>query len=120
MEFGRTSEAPLRTTQRVSRSSVVTQAEGDSEAARAVRDVYNSLREMMERAQRDEQRPAMSVYTRDLSYHPPGCDAPLLSRVNLELPPRSLGLIYGRSGAGKTTLLHLLAGLSEPTGALAD
>ena len=35
--------------------------------------------------------------------------------MSLALPPRSLGLVYGRSGAGKTTLLQLLAGLQQPT-----
>ena len=44
-----------------------------------------------------------------------GAEAPLLSDVSLALPPRSLGLVYGRSGAGKTTLLQLLAGLQQPT-----
>ena len=46
---------------------------------------------------------------------PAGAEAPLLSDVSLALPPRSLGLVYGRSGAGKTTLLQLLAGLQQPT-----
>ncbi|KAK9833305.1 hypothetical protein WJX81_004812 [Elliptochloris bilobata] len=50
-----------------------------------------------------------------LTYHPAGAEAPLLSDVSLSLPPRSLGLVYGRSGAGKTTLLQLLAGLQQPT-----
>lgn len=44
-----------------------------------------------------------------------GAEAPLLSNVDLALPPHSLGLVYGRSGAGKTTLLQLLAGLQQPT-----
>jgi ABC-type nitrate/sulfonate/bicarbonate transport system ATPase subunit len=33
----------------------------------------------------------------------------------MQLPPHSIGLIYGRSGSGKTTLLQLLAGLREET-----
>lgn len=44
-----------------------------------------------------------------------GAESPLLSNVDLALPPHSLGLVYGRSGAGKTTLLQLLAGLQQPT-----
>eukprot|EP00955_Chlamydomonas_euryale_P095338 364933-Chlamydomonas_euryale.AAC.4 len=56
------------------------------------------------------------VTVRGLSFHPPGVEAPLLSDVNMELPPRSLSLIIGRSGSGKTTLLQLLAGLCEQTG----
>jgi energy-coupling factor transporter ATP-binding protein EcfA2 len=51
----------------------------------------------------------------DVEYHPPGCDAPLLKDINLELPSKSLGLVYGRSGAGKTTLLQLIAGLRDPS-----
>lgn len=52
---------------------------------------------------------------RDVSYRPPGTKLNLLDRVNLSLPERSLGLIFGRSGSGKTTLLQLIAGLSKPT-----
>lgn len=48
-------------------------------------------------------------------YHPAGCDAPLLSGLDMELRNRSLGLVYGRSGSGKTTLLQMLAGLREHT-----
>ena len=35
--------------------------------------------------------------------------------MSLRLPPRRLGLVYGRSGSGKSTLLQLLAGLLAPT-----
>jgi energy-coupling factor transporter ATP-binding protein EcfA2 len=50
-----------------------------------------------------------------VTYHPPGCEAPLLTNVNMELRNNSLGLVYGRSGSGKTTLLQLLSGLREQT-----
>jgi hypothetical protein len=50
-----------------------------------------------------------------LCFHPPGCEAPLLSDISMSLPPRSLSLVIGRSGSGKTTLLQLLSGLAEQT-----
>ncbi|TMW96063.1 hypothetical protein EJD97_007982 [Solanum chilense] len=52
---------------------------------------------------------------RDVSYRPPGTKIDLLSQVNLSIPEKSFGLIFGRSGSGKTTLLQLIAGLSKPT-----
>nr|XP_016441652.1 PREDICTED: ABC transporter I family member 11, chloroplastic-like isoform X3 [Nicotiana tabacum] len=55
------------------------------------------------------------VEIRDVSYRPPGTKINLLSQVNLSIPEKSFGLIFGRSGSGKTTLLQLLAGLSKPT-----
>ena len=39
----------------------------------------------------------------------------MLSDVSLRVPPKQMGLVYGRSGAGKTTLLQLIAGLTQPT-----
>jgi energy-coupling factor transport system ATP-binding protein len=56
-----------------------------------------------------------TVLVKDLTFHPPGSEAPLLSGVNMTLSARSLNLIIGRSGSGKTTLLQLLAGLCEQT-----
>ena len=56
-----------------------------------------------------------TVHVRDLSFHPPGTEAPLISGINMTLPANSLNLIIGRSGSGKTTLLQLLAGLCEQT-----
>lgn len=55
------------------------------------------------------------VFASALTYHPPGAPKPLLRDVALNLPPNSLGLIFGRSGAGKSTLLQLISGLLEPT-----
>lgn len=52
---------------------------------------------------------------KDVSYRPPGTQINLLNGVNISLPEKSLGLIFGRSGSGKTTLLQLIAGLSKPT-----
>lgn len=51
-----------------------------------------------------------------MQYHPPSAEHALLQDINLQLPPRSLAVIYGRSGAGKSTLLQVIAGLRDPTG----
>ena len=56
-----------------------------------------------------------TVHVRNLTFHPPGTEAPLISGINMTLPANSLNLIIGRSGSGKTTLLQLLAGLCEQT-----
>lgn len=59
------------------------------------------------------QQPGASVVLRNLTYHPPGSESPLLDSIDMHLPANKLGLVFGRSGAGKTTLLQLLAGLAE-------
>lgn len=56
-----------------------------------------------------------SVIIRDLLFHPPGVEAPLLNNVSMDVTPNSLGLIIGRSGSGKTTLLQVLSGLTQQT-----
>ena len=53
---------------------------------------------------------------KNLIYHPPATEHPILRSINLELAPKELGLIIGPSGSGKSTLLEILAGLAEPTG----
>ncbi|NJN62912.1 MAG: ABC transporter ATP-binding protein [Coleofasciculaceae cyanobacterium RL_1_1] len=50
-----------------------------------------------------------------LGYHPAATEHPILSEINLKIPPTSLTAIIGPSGSGKTTLLDILAGLAEPT-----
>ena len=52
---------------------------------------------------------------KNLSYHPPATQNPILKEINLQLKPQELGVIVGRSGSGKSTLLEILAGLAEPT-----
>jgi energy-coupling factor transport system ATP-binding protein len=52
---------------------------------------------------------------KNLSYHPPASDQPILKNLNLELPSQQLGLIIGSSGSGKSTLLEILAGLASAT-----
>eukprot|EP00775_Hariotina_reticulata_P001669 gene1669-2012_t len=54
-----------------------------------------------------------NVMVKDLCFHPPGAEQPLLDGVSFHLKPNQLGLVIGRSGSGKTTLLQLLAGLKE-------
>lgn len=49
-----------------------------------------------------------------------GADKPLLSDCSLELPPASMGLVYGRSGAGKTTLLQVRLLLCLPSDSTND
>lgn len=76
------------------------------------------LQEAMQQQQQTgagQPSPGANVVAKDLGFHPPGAEAPLLSGVNFHLKPNQLGLIIGRSGSGKTTLLQLLAGLSEQT-----
>ena len=52
---------------------------------------------------------------KNLSYHPPATENPILQEINLQLKPQELGVIVGRSGSGKSTLLEILAGLAEHT-----
>lgn len=53
---------------------------------------------------------------KNLSYHPPATQNPILKAIDLQLKPQELGVIVGRSGSGKSTLLEILAGLAERTG----
>ena len=52
---------------------------------------------------------------KNLSYHPPATQNPILKKINLQLKSQELGVIVGRSGSGKSTLLEILAGLAERT-----
>ncbi|GAB4341688.1 MAG: ABC transporter ATP-binding protein [Cyanophyceae cyanobacterium] len=52
---------------------------------------------------------------KNLSYHPPAAEGPILDRANLEIHPQQLSLIVGPSGSGKTTLLEILSGLAVQT-----
>ncbi len=53
---------------------------------------------------------------KNLLYHPPATEKPILQEITLKLAPQELGLIVGASGSGKSTLLEILAGLAERTG----
>jgi energy-coupling factor transport system ATP-binding protein len=59
--------------------------------------------------------PTSMLKLKQLSYHPPASDRPILQDLNLELAPQQLGLIIGSSGSGKSTLLEILAGLASGT-----
>jgi len=86
------------------------------EAAAAVRSVFETLRELIKDAEAQQRnRPAMGVRARGVGYCPPGLPRPLLQKVDFDLEPNTLGLIYGKSGSGKSTLLQILAGLTEVT-----
>lgn len=52
---------------------------------------------------------------RDVSYTYPGKTTPLLSHVDLIVPPRALIGITGPTASGRTTLLNLMAGLLRPS-----
>ena len=52
---------------------------------------------------------------KNLSYHPPATEVPILDRANLEIGPQQLNLIVGPSGSGKTTLLEIVSGLAVQT-----
>lgn len=57
----------------------------------------------------------LSVSCRNLTFRPPGFAQPLLSDINLEVPPGTFLAVVGTSGAGKSTLMKLMAGLTSPT-----
>lgn len=69
----------------------------------------------MAAAQEGGATPASTLMVDGLSYHPAGTPAPLLNNVSLQLPPGSLGVVFGRSGSGKTTLMACLSGLVQQT-----
>jgi len=49
-----------------------------------------------------------------LSFGYAAAEAPILDKLNLDIPPGSFVAIVGPSGKGKTTLVRLLLGLLEP------
>jgi ATP-binding cassette subfamily B multidrug efflux pump len=52
---------------------------------------------------------------RDVSFHYPGADAPVLCDVNLTARPREITAVIGSTGSGKTTLLNLIPRLMDVT-----
>jgi len=52
---------------------------------------------------------------RDVGFHYPGADAPVLCDVNLVARPREITAIIGSTGSGKTTLLNLVPRLFDAT-----
>jgi len=53
---------------------------------------------------------------RDVDFHYPGAEAPVLSGVDLTARPREITAIIGSTGSGKTTLLNLIPRLFDATG----
>ena len=57
------------------------------------------------------------VSARDVvkTYHRGGVPVEALKGISLDIRPRRMTLLKGRSGSGKTTMLNLIAGLDRPT-----
>ena len=53
---------------------------------------------------------------RDVDFHYPGAEAPVLCGVNLTARPREITAVIGSTGSGKTTLLNLIPRLFDATG----
>ena len=53
---------------------------------------------------------------RDVDFHYPGAEAPVLSGINLTARPREITAVIGSTGSGKTTLLNLVPRLFDATG----
>jgi ATP-binding cassette subfamily B multidrug efflux pump len=53
---------------------------------------------------------------RDVDFHYPGAEAPVLSGIDLTARPHEVTAVIGSTGAGKTTLLNLVPRLFDATG----
>jgi ATP-binding cassette subfamily B multidrug efflux pump len=53
---------------------------------------------------------------RDVDFHYPGAEAPVLSGIDLTARPHEITAVIGSTGAGKTTLLNLVPRLFDATG----
>jgi ATP-binding cassette subfamily B protein len=53
---------------------------------------------------------------RDVEFHYPGAEVPVLKDINLTARPREITAIIGSTGSGKTTLLNLVPRLFDATG----
>ena len=53
---------------------------------------------------------------RDVDFHYPGAEAPVLCGINVTVRPREVTAIIGSTGSGKTTLLNLVPRLFDATG----
>ena len=50
---------------------------------------------------------------KNIYYHPPTADKPILNNLCLESKPGEITIVRGASGSGKTTLVEIISGLSE-------
>jgi ATP-binding cassette subfamily B protein len=60
-------------------------------------------------------RLSKGLQVRNLGFHYPGSDRPVLRNLDFELPAGSVLGLVGINGTGKTTLVKLLTGMHEPT-----
>jgi ATP-binding cassette subfamily B protein len=60
--------------------------------------------------------PQGHVELRDVDYHYPGAEEPVLKGVNLKAGPGEVTAVIGSTGSGKTTLLNLVPRLFDVTG----
>ena len=49
---------------------------------------------------------------KDIYYHPPTSEVPILTNICLETKPEKITIVRGASGSGKTTLVEIISGLS--------
>jgi len=49
---------------------------------------------------------------KDIFYHPPTAERPILTNLCLETKPGKITIVRGPSGSGKTTLVEIISGLS--------
>jgi ATP-binding cassette subfamily B protein len=56
-----------------------------------------------------------AIRLRNVGFHYPGNDRPVLSDIELDVPAGSMVALVGPSGAGKTTLCNLVARFYDPT-----
>ena len=59
-----------------------------------------------------------SLELRDVDFHYPGAEAPVLSGIDLTARPREITAVIGSTGSGKTTLLNLVPRLFDATGGI--
>lgn len=60
-------------------------------------------------------RPEGKVTAENISFVPPGANAPLFADLSMTVTPGQIMGVAGASGAGKTTLARMLVGLITPT-----
>ena len=64
---------------------------------------------------RAQVRPEGRLELKEVDFHYPGAEAPVLNRVSLIASPGEVTAVIGSTGSGKTTLLNLVPRLFDPT-----